>query len=198
MLFLNDFLTGLLLLREAFIGGLRLMAGLRLIVLLRGDLSKVRLVLLLDKDLTGLLLTFRSGRAGLLIRDLLFRLAGVGLLLTLLARLLLLLMLLTLFRTGLLLMLLLCCGARSGLLLMLFGVKLLLMLLLRLTLGLLLKLLLGLILIPLLMAFLGLMLRLLDLPGRSSTKSGCLSVLLFDLVSDSIPLLRRIPFSLGD
>lgn len=107
-------------------------------------------------------------------------------------------MLLTLFLPGLLLMLLLCCGPRSGLLLTLFGVKLLLMLLLRLTLGLLLTLLLGLILILLLMAFLGLTLRLLDLPGRTSTKSGCRSVLLFDLVSDSIPLLRTIPFSLGD
>lgn len=80
MLLLDDFFTGLLLLllREAFKGGLRLITGLLLIVLRRGDLSKLRLVLLLDRDLTGLLLPFRSGRAGLLlIRDLLLGLAGL-------------------------------------------------------------------------------------------------------------------------
>lgn len=110
--------------------------------------------------------------------------------------------LLTLLLEGLLLMLLFS-GARTGLLLRL-GVRLLPTLLLGLTLGLLVRLLLGLMLMLLLMLLLGLrlwlrlrlLLGLLDLLGGSS-KRGCLSSILSDFSSVSIPLIRSSPFSLG-
>ncbi len=78
--------------------------------------------------------------------------------------------------TGLLLILL---DGAWGLLLLPLGLRV--NILFGLTLGLLLSLLLGLIQIPLLRDRLGLMLRLLNLPGWSSITSGCLSPLLSDL-----------------